>query len=67
MVLAFEEPREAGLPSAFGGQCIGASLKRVQADVGGRFHHQLETAGITQAAHRRRAENQHTGIGNLSL
>src|SRR5262249_11392088 len=38
-----------------------------EVNVAGGFHHQLEAAGVAEAPHRRRPEDQHTGLRNLLL
>ena len=51
---AVEQADEAGLLVALGGQVVRLGLEGVEVDVAGRFHHQLEAAGVAQAVHRRR-------------
>ena len=64
---AVEQADEAGLLVALGGQVVGLGLQRVVVHVAGGFHHQLEAAGVAQAAHRRRPEDQHARLGDLAL
>ena len=46
---AVEQADQAGLLVALGGQVVRLGLQRVEVDVAGRFHHQLEAAGVAQA------------------
>ena len=64
---AVEQADQAGLLVALGGQVVGLGLQRVEVDVAGRFHHQLEAAGVAQAVHRRRPEDEHAGLRDLAL
>jgi hypothetical protein len=62
---AVEEADEPGLLVALCGQGIGLDLQSVEVHVARGLYHQLEAAGIAQAAHRRRPEDQHAGLENL--
>ena len=64
---AVEQADEAGLLVALGGQVVGLGLERVKVDVAGGFHHQLEAARVAEAAHGRRAEDDHTGVQDFLL
>ncbi len=64
---AVEQADQAGLLVALSGQVVRPRLERVEVDVAGGFHHQLEAAGVAEAAHRRRLEDQHAGFRNLAL
>ena len=64
---AVEQADQAGLLVALGGQVVRLGLQRVEVDVAGRLHHQLEAAGVAQARDRRRPEDQHAGLGDLAL
>jgi hypothetical protein len=62
---AVEHLDEAGLLIALGSQVIRLGLQCVEVDVAGRFHHQLEAAGVAQAGHRRPPEDEHASPGDL--
>ena len=63
---AVEQADEAGLLVALGGQAVRPCLERVEVDVAGRFHHQLEAAGVAEATHRRCPEDEHTSRWDLA-
>ena len=52
---------------ALGRQVVHPGLQRVEVDVAGRFHHQLEAAGVAEAPHRRRPEGEHARLRDLPL
>ncbi len=54
-----EQADEAGLLVALDGQVVRLGLQRVEVDVAGPLHHQLEAAGVAEARHRRRPEHVH--------
>ena len=58
-----EQADEARLLVALGGQVVGRGLQRAIVHVPSGFYHQLEAAGVAQAAHRRRPEDQHARLG----
>src|SRR5207245_4536216 len=64
---AVEQADEAGLLVALGGQVVRPGLQRVEVDVAGGFHHQLEATGVAQAPYRRRSEDEHAGLRDLAL
>jgi len=64
---AVEQANEAGLLVALGGQVVRPGLQRVEVDVAGGFHHQLEAAGVAEAPYGRRPEDEHAGLRDLAL
>src|SRR5207302_249219 len=58
---------EAGLLVALGGQVVRPGLQRVEVDVAGGFHHQLEATGVAEAPYRRRSEDEHARLRDLAL
>ena len=64
---AVEQADEAGLLVALGDQVVRLGLERVEINVAGRLHHQLEAAGVAQAPHRWRPEDEHASLRDLPL
>ena len=60
-------PTRPGCWLPWAANVVGLGLERVEVDVAGRFHHQLEAAGDAQAVHRRRPEDVHAGLRDLAL
>ena len=64
---AVEQADEPRLLAPLGDEVVCLGLQRIEIDIAGRLHHQLESAGVAQTAHRRGPEDEHAGLRDLPL